>query len=161
LLARGADANADGAQAMLHAAQNNREDIVKLLLQGGFDRQKHGEDVLKRLAGKPVNDGLRQLIMPESKPYAAEAPDPQILCESCILSNGLKLTTVFNFRSRQQLVIAERSDAGPAPMTVTAQNFCDIKDKDVIAAAAQRLTDLGGQPAWPPVCQKTTGLRLG
>jgi hypothetical protein len=160
LLDRGADANTDGAQAMLHAVQNNREDIVRLLLQGGFDRQKYGADVLRRLAGKSVNEQLCALIEPVRNPYSAEMPDPQILCEGCVLSGGLKLTTVFNFRTRQQLVICERADAAPASMVVTAQNFCDMKDKDVIAAAAQRLTDLGGQPSWTPSCSKINGLRL-
>ena len=146
LLQKGADPNFDGAQSMLRALQVNRPDIVDLLLQHGFDGARHADDVLKRVGEDKLDPVLRVKLQRQISPSSLEMISDNILYERLALPDGLQITTVFNFASRQQIVISERPHLSTHPMTQTVQNFCDMRDKSVIKQAADKLRALGGKP---------------
>lgn len=69
--------------------------------------------------------------------------DKYTLSDTQNLAGGIRLTTIFNFRLRQQIMIAERNGQS---MTMDVKSFDDILGHEALAAVRQKLVELGGEP---------------
>ena len=161
LLDKGADPNDEAGLAVYHALAFGRRDVFDLLVERGAQLDVHGPDIITRLRQQnpnaPLNDYAAarvEAVVSSSKDAQAQSRigdryhlvAPDSFSETLHLPEGRRLTTVFNFATRQQTVIAEKPEAEgtPASMAITVRDFDAITDPSVIEYASAQLEKLGG-----------------
>lgn len=153
LLEMGADVNTKEGYALYYAAKNNNTDLFKFLMAQNVDLEKHGKRILQMITQSSTytDDALQPLrdfvATAQAKESALQAdkeryalPRPDILSDTLLLPSGMKLTTLFNFETRQQIIITENKTT----LSTVVTDFGDIKSPEVIEAALQKLRDRGG-----------------
>lgn len=165
LLDKGADPNDEAALALYHALEYGHRKAFDLLVARGGALDTHGQDLVTRLRQQsphsPLAEHLHQAVAAKRRDSEAAAAQsrlgqryhliaPDSFSETLHLPEGGRLTTVFNFSTRQQTTIAERGMAAPV-MAVTVRDFDDIADRAVLTQAEDRLISLGGSV---PVVEK-------
>jgi len=162
LLDKGADPNTETGYALFQSLSGGHKEIFEMLVDAGGKLDVYGQDILTRLRQEqPKSDMLPYLSDKIGRVVAEVAAEeaqknlhnryhlitPDSFSETLRLPEGRTLTTVFNFATQQQTVIAERGQthesAAPA-MAVTVRDFSDIADMSVIERAQDRLVALGG-----------------
>jgi hypothetical protein len=162
LLDKGADPNTETGYALFQSLSRGHKDIFEMLVEAGGKLDVYGQDMLTRLRQEqPKSDLLPYLADKIGTVVAAVVAEetqknlkeryhlvtPDSFSETLRLPEGRTLTTIFNFATQQQTVIAERAPANEtaAPaMAVTVRDFSDIADMSVIERAHERLVALGG-----------------
>jgi hypothetical protein len=153
LLAQGADVNAKEGYALYYAAKNNNTDFFSFLMAQNVDFEKHGKRILQMItqsssynnaALQPLRDTVAAMLAKEAAIQADREryalPRPDILSDTLTLPSGMKLTTLFNFETRQQIIITENKTT----LSTMVTDFGDIKTPEVIESALQKLRDRGG-----------------
>ncbi len=170
LLDKGANPDDDGGMAVYHALAFGHRAVFDLLVARGARLDVYGTDIVTRLRQQNPNAVLidyaaAQVEAALSSSKNAEAQSrigqryhlaaPDCFSETLHLPEGRRLTTVFNFTTRQQTVIAEKPEAEgiPASMAISVRDFDAISDPAVIDHAAAQLVKLGGQV--PEACART------
>ncbi len=167
LLAHGASADTDNAEALCVAAKSGNQDLVDLLLPY-VSLKIYGEKIVTQLQYKNVDQSIIQSVEDATKaalqpavktpapetvavePAAAEETpaqddrfkrlDDDTLTETKILPNGSTLMTLFNFAARQQTVIVMNpSGNNPQPAVVS---FDDL-DKAFTDSMQEKFDALG------------------
>lgn len=162
LLDKGADPNDEGGLAVYHALAFARREVFDLLVARGAQLDVHGADIITRLRQQNPNAPLTDYAAAQVHAAVSSSKDaevqsrmgqryhlvaPDSFSETLYLPEGRRLTTVFNFATRQQTVIAEKPEAEgvSASMAVSVRDFDAISDPVVIEHAAAQLVKLGGQ----------------
>lgn len=152
LLEHGANVNTKNAMALYHAAKNDNPAFFNFLMKQNIDFEQYGSKILSNIKNlnypprglapvlqKVIDEiELREaVIKAEKERYSL--PRPHILSDALLLSSGIKLTTLFNFESRQQIIITENKTT----LTTVVTGFKDL-EPPVIEDALKKLRDRGG-----------------
>jgi hypothetical protein len=154
LLKKGADIHHDKGAALYAAAKEDQQDMVVYLLSKGSieDLTAYGTEIIGRLRenGAPASAVLslenaheKTLVLKNNALQEAERfslVGPDILAETLPLPSGGKLTLMFNFATRQQ-IITTQEQSGTALQVVP---FAGVENPEAIERAAQKFIDLGG-----------------
>ena len=151
----GADPHYENGLALLRAVQQEQKEVMEfLLLRTRLDL--YGDLILASLrqaykSTSPLIEDLERAVLQAT--HRAPPPKPAInenymLIDEHTLSEtqalpGMKLTMLFNFATRQQIIIIDKDQPGAAP-GVSVQSFDELGDRDVIEARRQKLVELGG-----------------
>ncbi len=166
LLDKGADPNDEGGLAVYNALAFGHRAVFDLLVARGAQLDVYGPDIITRLRQQNPNATLTDYaaaqvdaVMAANKNAEAQSRmgqryhliAPDSFSETLYLPEGRRLTTVFNFATRQQTVIAEKPEAEgtPASMAIQVRDFDAITDPSVIEHAAVQLMNLGGEVPAP------------
>lgn len=163
LVKHGADVHYRDGVLMSVALHREMFDVVHLLENAGFDYAAYGEKVRQGLqAFKQMN--VEALAYLDKKTGGGEAAAPgddapplaggqegigyvlsgDSVSLSGVLPDGGSLTTVFNFATRQQIIIAHVAGQTSAPAVTP---FSKIEGEDGLRAAAAAFVALGGDAA--------------
>lgn len=163
LVKHGADVHYRDGVLMSVALRREMFDVVHLLENAGFDYAAYGEKVRQGLhAFKQMN--VKALAYLDEKTGSGEAAAPvddapsladgqegigyvlsgDSVSLSGVLPDGGSLTTVFNFATRQQIIIAHVAGQTSAPAVTP---FSKIEGEDGLRAAAAAFVALGGDAA--------------
>ncbi len=147
--------------ALIKTAGAGDAEKTRLLLDHGADAHYAGGLALTRAVQNghtPVAAMIRAAAAKAAPPQAATpaAAAAAALVENEALPGGGTLTTVFNFRTRQQHNVLATPDGTKLMTTVS---FKDI-DKDVIAAAQKRYEEQGRQGAADGLAAKSIVKKL-
>jgi hypothetical protein len=136
LLEHGANVNTKNAMALYHAAKNDNPTFFNFLMKQNIDFEQYGSKILSNIKNlnypprglapvlqKVIDEiELREaVIKAEKERYSL--PRPHILSDALLLSSGIKLTTLFNFESRQQIIITENKTT----LTTVVTGFKDLE----------------------------------
>lgn len=162
LLDKGGDPNTETGYALFQSLSRGHKEIFEMLVDAGGKLDVYGQDILTRLRQEQPKSEMLPYLSDKIGVVVAEVTareaqknlndryhlvTPDSFSETLRLTEGRTLTTVFNFATQQQTVIAERvwaaENAAPA-MAVTVRDFSDIADMSVIERAHERLVALGG-----------------
>lgn len=162
LLAPPTNIHYDGGALMKYALDNQRFAVAEALKDMGFDLALYGSDVKAYLVEEKSSHAARQWMEKNSATPAPAAPvqitpaqalvqDGQGYLRSgdCVsridhLPDGGSLTTVFNFATSQQIVIAHVAGQTATPV-ITA--FSRIDNDQALQDAATAFVRQGGQPS--------------
>jgi hypothetical protein len=151
LLLEGANINANNGAALYYAAKNDNADFFNELIQH-INLEKHGSQILESIKSLP--DYSPTLIKPlqvivdkinlEAALLKADkarysVPRADILSDTLQLASGITLTTLFNFESREKIIITENKTA----LDTVVISFNDL-DNFAIEDALKKLQDRGG-----------------
>ncbi len=166
LLDKGADPNDEAGLAVYNALAFGQREMFDLLVARGAQLDVYGPDIITRLRQQNPNAALIDYAQVQvgaavSSSKNAEAQSrigqryhliaPDAVSETLHLPEGRRLTTVFNFATRQQTVIAEKpeADGTTASMAIHVRDFDAIADPSAIEHAAAQLMNLGGDVPAP------------
>lgn len=158
LLAAPTNLHYEGGMLMKYALHHERFDVAQALVDHGFDVALYVTDIQANLVESKSPHSARVWLDKHSAPVAAApvataAPvqDRQGYlrsgdCVSCIdqLPDGGSLTTVFNFATRQQIVIAHVAGQTASPVITP---FSQIEGGLALQEAAAAFIDQGGKAA--------------
>jgi hypothetical protein len=162
LLDKGADPNTETGYALFQSLSRGYKEIFEILVDAGGRLDLYGQDILTRLRQEQPKSEMLPYLSDKVGVVVAEVTameaqkslndryhlvTPDSFSETLRLPEGRTLTTIFNFATQQQTVIAERvlADENTTPaMAVTVRDFADIADMSVIERAHERLVALGG-----------------
>jgi hypothetical protein len=156
LLAKGADINHGHGEALWHAVCNNRFEMIDHLISKNADLAAHGGSLLMKLREKnpqsPVMDYLdraHQKALAQKEKCRLEQErfslsGSEILVETLPLPSGGTLTILFNFATRQQIIVVQDSHAAKQKSSFRVVNFSDIENYEAVERAAKKLVELGG-----------------
>jgi hypothetical protein len=155
-LAKGAAIDHDNGEALWQAIYNSRFEMVDHLLSKGADLAAYGHllvtrlreknpqlpaiDYLDRLYQKAVEQKEKRRLQEERFSLAG----PETLAETLPLPSGGTLTLLFNFATRQQIIMVQEKSLSKELSSFQVINFADIENHDAIERAAQKLIELGG-----------------
>jgi hypothetical protein len=152
LLEHGADVNTKNAMALYHAAKNDNPSFFNFLMKQNIDFEQYGPKILSNIKNlnypprglapqlQSILDAAQlkaEILKAEKERYSL--PRPHILSDALLLPSGIKLTTLFNFESRQQIIITENKTT----LTTVVTGFKDLENI-VIEDALKNLRDRGG-----------------
>ena len=154
LLENKADPNYSGGISFLRAVEKGNREIIDLLLPH-MDLETHGESLMGELRGKRVDpskiDWLEKTVNEAVSAARARKSrenytlvDADTLAETKQLPSGMKLTTLFNFKSSQQTVIVEKAGEKES-LAVAVKDFNEIGNDAFIEAMRLKLVELGGK----------------
>lgn len=171
LLQRGADPDYGTALALSRAAANGHAQVVSLLLPV-TDMAAYGDDLVLQLEQKGADGDMIDAVARATEnakaaavvqeTEAAAAPvttesesglrriDANTLTETQTLPDGGTLTSLYNFRSRQQQNILDPHD-GRAPV-LNIVSFSDM-DQGMLATLRQALDEMNAPPATAPALE--------
>jgi hypothetical protein len=154
LLSYGADPNSDQGEAMCIAMAKNNPAMLDHLIAKGGDIEQHCEAIVRRisvdypeakvfpnvqaLVDKARNERMRR---EEEKKYTLA--DPYTLSYEMKLKDSMVLTTLFNFKLRQQVSIIQ--DAKNNRLSMDVKSFDEVLGDDEIANLREKLTARGGK----------------
>ena len=158
LMKHGADVNYDSGRPLRIAAKNSLLPMAEFLVSKGADVQTHGPALIKELlsahgdqAPSPMViyldgffDGACQKAYEENKRFALV--DKDTLAERKQLPSGGMLTLLFNFSTRQQMVMAQDNTGKKEALALQVVNFAEIENPEAVERAAQKFIELGGDP---------------
>jgi hypothetical protein len=151
LLLEGANINAKNGVALYYAAKNNNADFFNELMQH-IDLEKHGAKILESIKSLPAYSA--PLIQPlqnivdkmtleadllKADKLRYSIPRADILSDVLRLPSGITLTTLFNFESREKIIITENKTA----IDTVVISFNDLENF-AIEDALKKLQDRGG-----------------
>lgn len=154
LIAAGANLNHTSCDPLLKAALNGRfEAVDHLLAKPALDLAAYGHLVVARLREKAPQTGAAEYVQEryaalrekqeraqlQQERFTLAAPDT--LAEAVPLPTGGVLTMLFNFATRQQIIMVREKGAEPSVRIV---NFADVESASAIDNAAKKLIELGG-----------------
>lgn len=148
----------EGGMLMKYALHYERFDVAQALVDHGFDVALYAKDIHANLVESKSPHSARVWLDKHSAPAVAvpaatvaSVPDRQGYlrsgdCVSCIaqLPDGGSLTTVFNFATRQQIVIARVAGQTASPVITP---FSQIEGGLALQEAAAAFVDQGGKAA--------------
>lgn len=149
LLESGADANTGDGSVLQHAIDKNSRALFDILLPA-INLDQAGRKVLMKMKEKnpvpPLTD-LLEVAINRGTTNISERDirlvDKNTVAEIQMLPNGLRLTTSFNFLSRQQMIITEKT--GDAQMlSAISSTFNSLDNPEYIEHMRQKLVELGG-----------------
>jgi hypothetical protein len=154
LLEKKADPNYSGCLALRSAIEKDHQEIIDLLLPH-IKLENHGENLLielkkKNIAAskmewleKSVNEAVSAANARKiSESYALV--DANTLSETKQLTSGMKLTTLFNFKSGQQILIVEKTGEQNS-LAVAVKGFDEIGDQVFLETMRRKFIDMGGK----------------
>ena len=142
--------NYQDGRLMTEVLSRNMTDQAELLLQKGYDLPLWHDEVMKQLSARGADGGvkwlrgkLRGAAGSADGQYTLAADDMVSLVR--MMKDGGSLRMIFNFTTRQQVVLVQGPDAqAPAAAVV---DFADIRTPAVLASAAKALIEGGGDAA--------------
>jgi ankyrin repeat protein len=150
---QGADINANNGIALYYAVWHKNAEFLDFLMSHNFDIEKYGHKRLTEAKkastysaefAKPLQTAINKIeakaaqVETDRKRYAL--PRSDILSDTLLLPSGTTITTLFNFESRQQLIITE-SKTG---ISTVVTDFDDIKNPALIDKSLEKLRERGG-----------------
>lgn len=156
LLNAGADANYKNAQCLQDALLTEKRTLVALLLPH-VRLDIYGQQILKNVReynpGSTILDIIKDAV--EQAEVAARLKknnqnlklklvDSSTIAEIQELPAGLRLTTLFNFHSRQQICLIGRADEKGIP-NIAVTSFNNVGNPEYIEKMRQQLNKLGGK----------------
>jgi len=156
LLAKGANIDHGNGETLWLAVHNNRFEMIDHLLSRGADLAAYGDALLMKLREKnpqsPVMDYLdrihqKALAQKEKRRLEQERfslAGPETLAETLPLPSGGTLTLLFNFATRQQIIVVQENPAAKQKASFQVINFADIENHEAVERAAKKLIELGG-----------------
>ncbi|MCE9507346.1 MAG: hypothetical protein K8R48_03380 [Alphaproteobacteria bacterium] len=166
LLAKGADVNHGNGETLWLAVHNNRFEMIDHLLSKGADMAAYGDALLMKLREKnpqsPVMDYLdrvhqKALAQKEKRRLEQERfslAGPETLAETLPLPSGGTLTLLFNFATRQQIIVVQENPAAKQKSSFQVINFSDIENYEAIDRAGKKLIELGGDAKAVETCSR-------
>jgi hypothetical protein len=97
-------------------------------------------DYLDRLYQKAVEQKEKQRLQQERFSLVGT----EALAETLPLPGGGTLTLLFNFATRQQIIMVKETSLSKDFSSVQVINFADVENYDAIERAGQKLIELGG-----------------
>ena len=159
LLAAPTNLHYEGGMLMKYALHHERFDVAQALVEHGFDVALYATDIRDNLIESKSPHSARVWLdkHTEAPAPAAAMPAPQVLvqdgqgylrsgdCASRVdtLPDGGSLTTVFNFATCQQIVIAHVAGQTAAPAVTP---FSQIEGSVALTEAAAAFVRQGGAP---------------
>lgn len=154
LLEKKANPNYSSCASLLRAVERDRQEVAGLLLPH-IDFEAHGENLLDEMRKKKLAPAKVAWLEKTVNSACAEARvkknqenytlvDADTLSETRQLPAGLKLTTLFNFKSCQQTVIVEKTGEKES-LAVTVKDFTEIGNEAFLEAMRLKLAELGGK----------------
>jgi ankyrin repeat protein len=156
LLAKGANIDHGNGETLWLAVHNNRFEMIDHLLSRGADLAAYGDALLMKLREKnpqsPVMDYLdrihqKALAQKEKRRLEQERfslAGPETLAETLPLPSGGTLTLLFNFATRQQIIVVQENPAAKQKASFQVINFADIENHEAVERAGKKLIELGG-----------------
>jgi hypothetical protein len=132
--------------ALSHMLLNNMkaEDIFLIIERNPRGFEAISGEIVQEFSkrGLPLGD-LEEKYVEAAEKARYKKEDKYTLSDTQNLTGGIRLTTIFNFRTQQQIIIAEKKGT---IMTMDVKSFDDILGQDSLSFARQKLEELGGQP---------------
>jgi len=155
--------NAENSCAFRAAARKGHLEVVEYMVSRGANVELLAPALLPELCGSlgPGNEMLlyldgfcdgryrREFGVAEEKRKENERfalVDNDTLAETKKLPAGGSLTILFNFTTRQQMVMAEKKDGTHESLALQVINFADIENTGTVVRAAKKFIQLGGDP---------------
>ena len=154
LLEKKADPNHSNCFSILRAIEKDRPELVGLLLPH-VDLDKYGENLMSELKKRNIEPAKIEWLEKSVAAAVSAARirknrenytlvDVDTLSETKQLANGMKLTTLFNFKSGQQTLIVEKSGEKES-LAVTVKDFKEIGDEGFIETMRLKFIEMGGK----------------
>ncbi|MCE9507412.1 MAG: ankyrin repeat domain-containing protein [Alphaproteobacteria bacterium] len=154
LLEKKANPNYSGCVSLLHAVEKGHQEIIGLLLPH-MQLETYGENLMDEMRKKRINPSKIEWLEKIVDQACAEVRvkknqenfmlvDADTLSETKQLPSGLRLTTLFNFKSHQQTLIVEKAGEKES-LAVTVKDFNEIGDDAFLEAMRLKLVELGGK----------------
>lgn len=121
---------------MLQYADPAKIDVQELVQQATLDKELDPAYVMQ--VQRLMEDWKKKHCPKET----VVSPQNGIVAEHLLLSDGSRITTVFNFNSCQQMVSLYVPGQPPAPPAIV--RFDDIQGEDVLTSAAETFVKAGG-----------------
>lgn len=161
LIAQPLDLHYDSGALVKKALRANCTDIVDALVAQGFDIKLYGSEIEESTRGQLPHDALVHLqgllrahggaagalaavAAAQDTPLGFQAPAAESITRIDALPTGGRLSTLFNFALRQQVVVAETP--GPA-VSVAVMEFAQMTDRHALHTAIDAFIAGGGSPA--------------
>lgn len=153
LVEQGADINTQSGIALYYAVYHKNTELLDFLMSHNIDIEKYGHKRLTEAKkassysaefAKPLQTAINRIeakaaqVETDRKRYAL--PRPDVLSDTLLLPSGTTITTLFNFESRQQLIITENKTG----ISTVVVDFDDIKNPAVIEKSLEKLRERGG-----------------
>lgn len=153
LLEAGANPSYSNYSSVWRAVENRNIDMLKALVAKGVDFSSFGDRILSHAKSMKEESAVVDLLEEEvpkarNKTMIAKQEDTRysiaaksILKDMIDLQGGPKLTTLFNFETRQQIIIV---DTRQLPPVCTVKDFSEI-DSATLERHQELLIKLGGE----------------
>jgi hypothetical protein len=154
LLEKNADPNYSGALALRTAIEKDNQEIIALL-RPRMNHENYGESLIAELKKKITDASKLEWLEKDVKESVARKfvkknqenyilVDADTLSETKQLPSGMTLTTLFNFKSSQQIFIVEKTGEKQS-LAVTEKDFSEIGNQDYLEAMRLKFVELGGK----------------
>jgi hypothetical protein len=154
LLEKKANPNYSGGVSLLRAVEKDRQEVIDLLLPH-MELETCGENLIDEMRKKRINpskiEGLEKIVDQACAAVRVKKNqenfmlvDADTLSETKQLPSGMRLTTLFNFKSRQQVLIVEKAGEKES-LAITVKDFNEIGDDAFLEAMRLKLAELGGK----------------
>jgi hypothetical protein len=166
LIASGAAIDHDAGEALFQAGYNNRFEMLDYLLSKGADLAAYGQIVLDRFRERNPHlpaidylDGFYQAAVERRERNRLQKErfslaGPETLAEILPLPSGGTLTILFNFATRQQIILVQEKPSSREKPSLQVINFSDVENYDAVERAAQKLIELGGDAKAAAACRR-------